>query len=343
LLAAACAGCAGHGSYSTAWDGRRGYDGNGDYGYDLAASQSEARNYATRAARTYPVPGPPDDPWGPYIREAASRYQVPERWVRGVMRQESGGHQLQSDGRPITSWAGAMGLMQVMPQTYDMLRRRYGLGADPYDPHDNILAGTAYIREMYDRFGSPAFLAAYNAGPDRLDAYLTGGQPLPDETVNYLASVAPRLGNDRPVSGPLATYAGGGSATPVRTTSLGDDPSDRAFDGGGLVTPDAPTGVLTAHTQPRLVQVAMVTPRGGAWGIQVGAYPDRSKSADAIASARARAADLLAGAQPVLTTVQRSGLLYRARLVGLSASNASAACSRLATQGMDCFTVPPGS
>jgi soluble lytic murein transglycosylase-like protein len=41
---------------------------------------------------------------------------------------------------------GAMGLMQIMPKTWTELRARHGLGADPYDPHDNILAGTAYIR-----------------------------------------------------------------------------------------------------------------------------------------------------------------------------------------------------
>ena len=52
-----------------------------------------------------------------------------------------------------------MGLMQVMPRTYDMLRQRYRLASDPYEPHDNILAGAAYLREMYDRFGSPAFVA----------------------------------------------------------------------------------------------------------------------------------------------------------------------------------------
>src|SRR5437588_13054670 len=94
-----------------------------------------------RPTHYYPPPGPREDPWGPYIREAAARYRVPERWVRAVMRQESGGEQ------QATSSAGAMGLMQVMPATYDELRARHQLGDDPYDPHNNILAGTAYIRE----------------------------------------------------------------------------------------------------------------------------------------------------------------------------------------------------
>ncbi len=119
----------------------------------------------------YSPPGPPHDPWGPYIVEASRRYDVPETWIREVMRVESA-------GRPMAlSNAGAMGLMQVMPATYAELAARHDLGPDPYYPKDNILAGTAYLREMYDRFGNPAFLAAYNGGPGTLDGYLRRGSP----------------------------------------------------------------------------------------------------------------------------------------------------------------------
>jgi soluble lytic murein transglycosylase-like protein len=442
-LAALCAGCAGGSRYASGWDGRRGYDGNGDYGYNLKAARSEAREYRARAARNYPVPGTLSDPWGPYIQEAATRFQIPPRWIREVMRQESGGHEYGSDGFPITSGAGAMGLMQVMPRTYDTLRAQYGLGDDPYDPHNNILAGAAYIRDMYAIFGSPGFLAAYNAGPDRLATYLAGSGTLPDETVNYLASIAPRLGNDVPMTGPLAAYGGHGGAVMtastapypatapassdaayagggmvVQTADAGssdaayvppDDPADRAFDGGGLVTAAAPTGVLTAPysapppapspsptpaaptpaapapaapapaapivtaslppppMQPAPQQyaersppphsllapaslLAAVVPRaeaaephGGQWAIQVGAFPDPAHSQAAVNEARARAADLLGGTQPAIIPVQRDGVLYRARLVGLSAAAAAAACGRLSGAGMACFTVPPGS
>jgi len=90
LLPVLCVGW-GEARYATHWDGRRGYDGNGDYGYDLAASNAEARNYRARAPHEYSAPGDADDPWGPYVREAASRFQVPEQWIREVMAQESGG------------------------------------------------------------------------------------------------------------------------------------------------------------------------------------------------------------------------------------------------------------
>ncbi|MBV9812355.1 MAG: lytic transglycosylase domain-containing protein, partial [Acetobacteraceae bacterium] len=157
----------------------------------------EAAEYQAHARRTYTPPGPREDPWGPYIVEAAAQYDVPEAWVRGVIFAESGGR-LYENGQLITSDAGAMGLMQVMPGTYDELRSRYNLGDDPYDPHDNIMAGTAYLRELYDAYGSPGFLAAYNAGPGRLDDYLTRNRPLPEETRHYVAKIGPYLAGGTP-------------------------------------------------------------------------------------------------------------------------------------------------
>lgn len=126
--------------------------------------------------------------WQPIVAEASRRFGVPEAWIAAVMLAESGGHATRG-GRPIISSAGAMGLMQVMPATYIEMRRRFGLGADPYDPHDNILAGAAYLKLMYQRFGYPGLFAAYNAGPARYAEYLAGGRPLPAETRAYLATL----------------------------------------------------------------------------------------------------------------------------------------------------------
>jgi hypothetical protein len=120
-----------------------------------------------------------------YIAEAAWRFGVPAAWIRAVMDAESAG-----DARAV-SRKGAMGLMQIMPDTWSELRMRYGLGRDPFDPRDNILAGAAYLREMHDRYGSPGFLAAYNAGPQRYDEYLAGVRALPAETRAYVALLAP--------------------------------------------------------------------------------------------------------------------------------------------------------
>ncbi|MDQ7250539.1 lytic transglycosylase domain-containing protein [Dongia sedimenti] len=124
----------------------------------------------------------------PFIDEAARRSPVPMTWIRAVIAAESGGR-TELNGKPITSPAGAMGPMQVMPETYEEMRRRYGLGPDPYDPENNILAGTAYLAELYRRFGMTGMFAAYNAGPDRYQQFLDDGRPLPAETKAYLAAL----------------------------------------------------------------------------------------------------------------------------------------------------------
>ncbi|TGV62340.1 lytic transglycosylase domain-containing protein, partial [Mesorhizobium sp. M2D.F.Ca.ET.160.01.1.1] len=110
-----------------------------------------------------------------HIAEAARRFRLPPTWIRAVLGAESAGDQR------ATSRKGAMGLMQIVPNTWSDLRVRYHLGADPYDPHDNIIAGSAYIRELVDRYGSPGWIAAYNAGPGRYEASLQG-RWLPRET-----------------------------------------------------------------------------------------------------------------------------------------------------------------
>ena len=219
----------------------------------------------TGPTRYYPPPGPPDDPWGPYVREAAERYHVPGRWVRAVMHQESGGEQ------QATSPVGAMGLMQVMPATYEELRSRYQLGDDPYDPHNNILAGTAYIREMYDRFGAPGFLAAYNAGPDRVQDYLAGRAALPDETINYVAAITPNLGTDVPRSGPFAVYASARSGRAQRPTAVS---LAAGCDLNAAYNPDHPcTYLMQAAAQPAPLQTASLS-QVGAGGCDLNAAYD---------------------------------------------------------------------
>ncbi|WP_437437288.1 lytic transglycosylase domain-containing protein [Shinella daejeonensis] len=155
-------------------------------GLILAASATSAAH-----AQTAPVARPSaTDPYAAHITEAAQRYGIPERWIRAVLRAESAG-----DVRAISS-AGALGLMQVMPDTWAGLRVRYRLGRDPYDPRDNIMAGAAYLREMWDRYGDvAAMLAAYNAGPGRYDDHRSTGRALPAETRAYVAALVPVLGS----------------------------------------------------------------------------------------------------------------------------------------------------
>lgn len=130
-----------------------------------------------------------------HVARASQRFGIPEHWIWSVMRVESAGR------LHATSSAGAMGLMQLMPATWVLMRDRYELGSDPYDAQDNILAGAAYLREMHDRYGPAGMLAAYNAGPGRYEDHLLRGRPLPSETIAYVAKLTPMIGNENAVPG----------------------------------------------------------------------------------------------------------------------------------------------
>jgi soluble lytic murein transglycosylase-like protein len=156
------------------------------------------------------------------INEASQRFGIPAAWIEAVMLAESLG-----DVHAVSP-KGAIGLMQIMPETWTELRLRYGLGADPYDPHHNIIAGTAYLRELSDRYGRPGFLAAYNAGPALWENHLATGRPLPDETRAYLARLAPIVdarGADNAVA--LASVIRSWTEAPLFPAQLAHPPSDR--------------------------------------------------------------------------------------------------------------------
>jgi len=126
------------------------------------------------------------DPHAAHIAEASQRFAIPQAWIVAVKHTES-----RDDVRAVSP-AGALGLMQIMPETWAELRARYRLGRDPFDPRDNIIAGTAYLREMLD---------AYGAGPARYDQHLATGRALPAETRAYVALLAPALGAAAPSDG----------------------------------------------------------------------------------------------------------------------------------------------
>jgi hypothetical protein len=305
----------------------------------------EAQFYASHAKGNYTPPGPPEDPWGPYIREASAKYDVPEVWIRSLMRQESGG-KLYVNGGLVTSPVGAMGLMQVMPATYDGLRERYALGDDPYDPHDNIMAGTAYMREMYDIYGTPGFLAAYNAGPARLDDYLNNVRGLPNETRRYVASIAPNIQgiypNNRSAADELALYdvptdipAGlryGRTSVfasnsnrgktpkrmPVEVAAMPEPPRygrGKAQSYAMVVPPPSappPPGVSKAgfhFIAPANAADAAPSRRGGSakgeWAIQVGAYGSQAMAHSALSTAREHAHGELSAAHAYVGNVKQ--------------------------------------
>jgi len=108
---------------------------------------------------------------------AADKYGLPRELVRDVMAAESG-FQMNA-----LSPKGAIGLMQLMPETAQLL------GADPYDPAQNVDAGVRYLRDLLTRYDGALWhaLAAYNAGPGAVDKYHS--VPPYRETINYVARI----------------------------------------------------------------------------------------------------------------------------------------------------------
>jgi soluble lytic murein transglycosylase-like protein len=226
----------------------------------------------TLAQDVRPVRAAAVHPYAAHVTEAARRFGIPEAWIWAVMRVESGGN------RTAVSRAGAIGLMQIMPGTWAQLRARHGLGPDPFDARDNIMAGAAYLREMHNRYGNvTAMLAAYNAGPGRYDAYLSRARSLPAETIAYLAMLAPIMGETAAVqvaaAPPPDPYAWRRAALFVRTASAADVASVAQSD-SGIAAPDASADA----------------PAGGDAGDSIAAVPShRSAPADTLFIPRAGA------------------------------------------------------
>ena len=345
------------------------------------SAQVQAAHFAASAPRGgYYRPGPAGDPWGPYIDQASNRFDIPAPWIRAVMHVESGGHEY-LNGRLTTSASGAMGLMQVMPDTYETLRLQYGLGRDPYDPQNNIMAGAAYIREMYDLFGSPGFLAAYNAGPERMNEYLDGHVALPDETRRYVAMIAPRIRGIYPAQrSPADQYAMTQvpAVIPPGPRFAQARPAPVRAPAPRPIAPVAPVRMAALPAPPRyvparpapasflpprrpapppsagfrLISPAMADtlplrpggPLSGSWAIQVGAYANATEAHLAVIEASAEARSTLLAAHPVVMSVRlHNGIFWRARMVGLSRSAAIDACRTLAHGRTGCIVLSPAA
>lgn len=199
-----------------------------------------------------PVAQQAGDPFAAHVAEASLRFGIPPGWIRAVRHVESRG-----DPQAVSP-KGAMGLMQIMPETWAALRAKHGLGNDPFEPRDNIFAGAAYLREMHDRYGSIAgMLAAYNAGPGRYDEHLVSGRALPAETRAYVATLAPLLGGEPlPGAGFSAAPPADWREAPLFTGSMaGGSDAERSQPGGLFVRrsdaePAQSDGALAADPGP---------------------------------------------------------------------------------------------
>ena len=164
--------------------------------------------------------------WKSLIERAANRFELPERWVRAVMHTESAGC-VTMNGAPTVSYAGAMGLMQLMPNTWATYQEKLQLGHDPHEPGDNILAGTAYLRDLYDRYGWPGAVAAYHAGPTRYSEHLSGSRSLPRVTREYVARIERLTGEHDPLEPPARSLFAVRPAADAASNAPADDPQTR--------------------------------------------------------------------------------------------------------------------
>jgi hypothetical protein len=139
--------------------------------------------------------------WQPLVQEASKKFGMPAAWIRVVIQMESGGRTMIAENKPITSKVGAVGLMQLMPDTYKDMQKQYKLGGNPFNPHDNIIAGAAYLKWLHGKYGFPAMFVAYNDGPGNLEAKQTKGRALPEETRNYVNKICATLGVAAPTIG----------------------------------------------------------------------------------------------------------------------------------------------
>jgi hypothetical protein len=283
------------------------------------------------------------------------------------------------NGQLTVSPAGAMGLMQLEPETYQEMAARYSLGPDPFNPYNNIMAGTAYIHEMYVVYGSPGFLAAYNAGPGRLDSYMNGHRSLPHETTNYVAMIAPAIRgyypNRRSQADQLALNTLPASEAPGLLPP-GVSPGSPAPDMPGNPTAPVEMAAIVPSSIPEssiyapqparsklapppehrpsfsLISSAMAdtpAPRslssensGKKWAIQVGVYSKRENAKAALGVAELSAVEMLMHGQPVVATVHSgSSTRYRARFIGLPHDDAVHACQRLSSGPTGCVIVSP--
>lgn len=324
---------------------------------------------------SYQAPGSALNPWGPYIYEASQRFSVPQSWIRAVMQQESGGHQYMN-GHLTRSVHGAVGLMQIKPDTYAELAQRYHLGSDPYNPHDNIMAASGYIRELYNRFGSPDFLVAYSCGPQCMENHRTRGVSLPSYARSYLASVSPHLNDPVPASSmpvqpqpaiipaqsaPVQVAAATQPYGPASAPALEDDVLAPPSAGDNTATLDASTtqaaysaDMQPASAQPATYRTVSTTPLSGpgiVWQpgtpaghavIQIGAFSTPERAMYAIQVAR-RSSGALSSARDQVEKVTPAGRapVWRTRLAGLPSGQTDSICSALRQQGLSCIAVTP--
>jgi cell division protein FtsN len=231
---------------------------------------------------------------------------------------------------------------------------------------------------MYDLFGAPGFLGAYNCGPGCYADYVAGKRRLPGETRNYIAAISPSLrGNDpgrtavAAIQVPVQVVSVPVTVTPVAVAPITPPPGrDMSVVSVAIPAPvlDAspvPAAGITIAQIPDQAAVAATSaqphPVGerkpisaakssappnqpvaatGTWGVQVGAFRSPEDSRKAVDNTRRRASDLLAGTRMQIAPISAGEeTLYRAQIIGIAEAEATEVCKRLTSAGQPCIRV----
>lgn len=255
------------------------------------------------------------------IEGSAASHRIPVAVLTKLIWRES------SFRAQAVSRAGAQGVAQFMPGT----ARERGL-ADPFDPEQAIPKAAEFVADLTGRFGNFGLAAAaYNAGPARVSAWLSGQGTLPAETQNYVLWITGQsvedwtrtaLGN--PIAAPLASR-----------------PSEEA-------------GQETAPEQQSCLQVIATLRRPGAddpgetpfapWGVQLAGNFSKQRALAAFARAIMTYESLLGGSPPMVigTRLRSRGTraFYRVRVPAATRTEANSLCDRIRKSGGSCIVLP---
>ena len=188
---------------------------------------------------------------GPVFDAAGQEWNVDPNLLRAVAGQESGGT---ANPDFALSPKGAQGRMQIMPATGQAM----GM-TDPSDPVQSIYAGAKFLSQQLDKYGTPELaLAAYNAGPGRVDDYLAGKATLPNETQNYVPGIAQKH------QAITARQRGNGNTSAVAnpyqsTAAVLPDPTASTPGAAAAMS----LAVPVSYTQPAPSQLGQTSPGGG--------------------------------------------------------------------------------
>jgi hypothetical protein len=203
------------------------------------------------------------------------------QYARMLMQESAGQHIDPKTGKILTSSKGALGLAQVMPDTFASMQKAYNIAGGADDPLSNVLAGAHYFHEGVQQSGIHNATVRYSAGPGGLQKYIQG-QGLPDETRDYLAKTgAP--------GGPVMTAGPGAPTVPMPATSSGLPPGGGGTNAQPMVIDPVskqmvPAGVLSSAQAAARAAIAQGKPMEmqGAYNAEIAKYQQERAAAGSV-------------------------------------------------------------